>query len=324
MGDDFGFEFSLKLLGIVSAERGNKRIQLSTQTVDVRIDSVVAQLWLPVDICHAFEDAFGLVWDEANAQYLVNQTLHQSLLERDITINITVGQQSHQITVDFPYSVFDLKIGPPHAETTSRYFPLRRANSSLEYILGRAFLQRAYLTADYDRRSFNLSRAVYDPKAANHIVLIPPPTDAEKAKMKTPKTLNKHTSSPSLASIAGISVGISVVLIALCLIFYHRLRQKSSQAKGEDEISSVTVQKPREDSFDSSFIKAEMDGTGKPRIELDASECEKKELGWHVTAVELDSSTPTELPGFVPIYEMKEGKRCSYEEDIGVADGHKG
>jgi hypothetical protein len=319
MGDVFGFEFSLKLLKIVSTEKSQKRRQLLTQPIDVHIDSLATQLWLPLDICRSFEEAFNLEWDEASELYLVNETLHTSLLERDITVDITVGQHPNQITLDFPYSMFDLKVGPPYVETKTHYFPLHRANSTYAYILGRTFLQRAYLTADHDRRIFNLSRAVYDPKAANRIFNIAPPTDAEKMQTTNPKPSNKHVRAPSQAAIAAISIGLSAVVIALCVLYYRHLRQKSLKLDEEKDKPDTTLRRSTEDSLDTGFIKAELDGKGKTRFELDASDTEKRKLEWHVTATELEGSSPIELPGFVPIYEVQEGKRYSYEENVVVA-----
>jgi hypothetical protein len=315
MGEDFGSEFAVKLLSIKLTEKGKKWTELTSRAMTVRIDSTVSQMWLPLDMCRLFEDALSLEWDDTRQFYFVNETLHNSLMEREITINITVGQNPHQINIDFPYAMFDLKMGPPYVESTSRYFPLRRANTSAEYILGRAFLQRAYLSADYDRKVFNLSRAVYDPKAANLIINIPPRSDAEKEGKKDINGSKRNTAHLGAASIAAITIGISSILIALGVFFFRHLQRKIHKPEG-NEISEIDVKSRGTDSLDPNFIKAEMDGEGKPRPELDGWKNEKLELEGHVAAFELEGSTPAELPGFVPIHELREGRRYSYQEDI--------
>ncbi|KAF7198069.1 hypothetical protein HII31_00425, partial [Pseudocercospora fuligena] len=77
-------------------------------------------------------------------------------------------------TVTFPFSgnvSRDLILSP--AGVDMRYFfPLKRANSSTKYTLGRAFLQAAYLSADYERKEFNLSQARFEAGVEEQIFAI--------------------------------------------------------------------------------------------------------------------------------------------------------
>ena len=126
------------------------------------IDSTVPHIWLPLDVCAAFEQAFGLVYDNATSLYLVDDSLHEQLVRSNASVTISLAaslpteaeSESSTIDIILPYGAFDMLAGYPlvsstEINATSRYFPLKRASNSLQYTLGRAFLQEAYLHVDY-------------------------------------------------------------------------------------------------------------------------------------------------------------------------------
>ena len=112
------------------------------------VDSTVPQIWLPLEACQAFENAFGLTFDETSELYLVNSTLHTQLQAQNASITFTLGAgisggQTTDITL--PYASFDLLVEPPTlgVVNSTRYFPLRRAANDSQYTLGRTFLQES-------------------------------------------------------------------------------------------------------------------------------------------------------------------------------------
>lgn len=111
------------------------------------IDSTVSQIWLPVDACHEFERAFGISYDNGTGLYLVNDTLHDSLLARDASLTFTIATDAtsdETVDITLPYASFDLQVSYPIVQNgSSRYFPIRRAENSTQYTLGRTFLQEA-------------------------------------------------------------------------------------------------------------------------------------------------------------------------------------
>ena len=118
---------------------------LLPNSITTFIDSTVPHIWLPIEACSLFESVFGIVWDNATDLYLVNDTLHDMLLAENTNITFTLGNvTSGGETVDivFPYEAFDLTITLP-TNTTSRYFPIRRAHNDTQFTLGRTFLQEA-------------------------------------------------------------------------------------------------------------------------------------------------------------------------------------
>lgn len=111
------------------------------------VDSTVPQIWLPIEACHAFEAAFGLVYDEESELYLVNSTLHDKLIAQKPSITFVLGQLQtggKTVNITLPYDSFDLQATPPFVQKkTTRYFPLQRAKNDTQYTLGRTFLQEA-------------------------------------------------------------------------------------------------------------------------------------------------------------------------------------
>ena len=114
--------------------------------INAYVDSTVPQIWLPLEACLAFETAFGLTYDNKTGLYLVNDTLHASLLSRNPSISFTLGDTGSGVpatNITLPYASFDLTVTPPIVSSGTRYFPLRRAANQTQYTLGRAFLQEA-------------------------------------------------------------------------------------------------------------------------------------------------------------------------------------
>ena len=137
-------------------------IKTSLMSTGIRafIDSTIPYLYLPVEVCKNFEYAFGLTFNDTVQAYLVNNTLHQRLLEQNASVTFNLGSPDITETVDIslPYSAFDLMADYPLMPNASRYFPLMRATNDTQYTLGRTFLQEAYLIADYERFNFSVSQ----------------------------------------------------------------------------------------------------------------------------------------------------------------------
>ena len=78
--------------------------------------------------------------------YWVNDTLHQSLLSRNLTFTFTIADVMDKgpiVQIALPYASFDLEVQYPFEADTTRYFPLQQAVNESQYILGRTFLQEA-------------------------------------------------------------------------------------------------------------------------------------------------------------------------------------
>ena len=113
------------------------------------IDSTLPYIYLPLESCQEFERAFDLTWNDTAFLYLVNDTLHESLVARNPNITFRIANtltDGAAVDIVLPYASFDLLASYPLvAGNASRYFPLQRATNSSQYTLGRTFLQEAYV-----------------------------------------------------------------------------------------------------------------------------------------------------------------------------------
>ena len=110
------------------------------------VDSTVPEIWLPLEACQAFENAFGLTYNETTKLYPVNDTLHQTLSDQNANISFVLGNTQSggdTITITLPYLSFDLLASWPAVDSNTKYFPLKRASNDTQYTLGRTFLQEA-------------------------------------------------------------------------------------------------------------------------------------------------------------------------------------
>lgn len=126
------------------------------------IDSTVPYLVLPDGICDEFETAFRLTYDEKANRYMVNSSTHDWNLQQNatVTFQITAGPQaSNDFTnIQLPYDAFDLQIGDDTGNNLTNYFPLKKSKNGV-YVLGRTFLQEAYIIVDYERANFTVAPA---------------------------------------------------------------------------------------------------------------------------------------------------------------------
>lgn len=213
---------------------------LLSDVIYAYIDSLVPHIWLPLEVCKAFEQAFGLIYNETADLYIVNDTLHDKLVSQNPNVTFTLGLPSStkNDTVDIVmhYGSFDLTADYPIVNNATRYFPLRQAQNYSQYTLGRAFLQDAYVIADYDRSNFSVSQAVFpDGSTTEQIVAIHRPGDIQHPTYR--KTL-------SIGMIVGIAVAafVSVSILTAATIRYairkrtiKHASKPSSKEGGMDE-----------------------------------------------------------------------------------------
>lgn len=208
------------------------------------IDSTIPQILLPLDACQAFEQEFGLIYDNETSLYLVNDTLHASLLARNPNVTFTLGQGTtggETVSIVFPYAAFDLTAQPPYQglSNSSSYFPLQRAENETQYTLGRTFLQEAYITVDYEAQRFNVSQCVWDEDAQEHIVAIPAFNGTDSSSITGGTTSSSSSSSLSGGAIAGIVIGaIAVLALIIGILLWHFRRSRKQSVEDEKSLAA--------------------------------------------------------------------------------------
>lgn len=260
------------LNGTLSATFGLPTLQLA-------IDTGVSQLWLPKVICDTLAEALGLTYDSSTELYLVNDTTHAKLLDLapDFTFTLAANATSSEtVNIVLPYAAFDLMVGRPFYNTSRHYFPIRRAADEKLYVLGRAFLQEAYLVVDWERGNFSVSQARHQ-TTERDIVPIHPVNDEP----------GKHSGlSPGV--VAGVVVAIIVTALIAAAAGYVLWRKKRSRAAhfGENIASPYPDEKKDHEAI-------ELPGVGSLLAEANSTPVH-----------ELHQESPRQQLMSTPIYEM--------------------
>ncbi|KAL9025929.1 MAG: hypothetical protein Q9196_005328, partial [Gyalolechia fulgens] len=122
-----------------------------------------------------FERVFGLVWNATYQMYLVDDALHDTLVTRRPSFTFELGNAisgGPTVEITLPYDSFDLSFRPGIDSDPVRYFPIQRAADDSQLTLGRAFLQEAYLTTDYERSKFSVSQCKFEETRRQEILPI--------------------------------------------------------------------------------------------------------------------------------------------------------
>ncbi|PPJ53775.1 hypothetical protein CBER1_04549 [Cercospora berteroae] len=219
------------------------------------LNSLVTHMWLPLDVCQVFETAFGLEWDNVTELYTVSEDTHARLLAQSPSFAFTIGASKDQGTrntvINIPYAAFDLNVSIPYYNQSQQYFPLKRAQNDTQYTLGRAFLQEAYVIADYDRRNFTVGQALF-PSTQDIVPILPPGL-----------TLDESSPGISTGAIVGIAIAVAAVLLLALGIFWWR-RKRWTRPGAQAYSPAPTDEKPSIRSWHDHKpeLKPEMEATG--------------------------------------------------------------
>lgn len=253
--------------------------------------------------------------------YKLSAAQHDRLaaLNPSVTINLTpsLSAINQLVAITLPYSAFDLNVSwpygnGPYKNESAYYFPLKRANDTNQYTLGRAFLQEAYLIADYERQNFSVWPCRWDDTTTREN-LVPILTNDV--------TTIRSKSSMGTGTIVGAGVGGAAGLMTLGVIFWLYLRRRSRSRAAEMELQEVesnnsgAVSTHITHQLNKSVLPAEIAGTEKHELHQD-HRLEAEPGG----KFEMDGSgLPHEVDG--------EGKNVVYEMDaggdgVGLVDSH--
>ncbi|KAI4195603.1 MAG: hypothetical protein LQ346_003381 [Caloplaca aetnensis] len=239
-GSQLQRQLTVAIQGITVTASGVES-QMLTQGIFALVDSTVPHLWLPVSVCQAFEDAFGLEFDPITTLYLVNDTQHEAMLKQNAQVSFSFGTSLNGgsvVKITLPYSSFDLEADTPLVKARTRYFPLRRAKDETQHTLGRVLLQEAFIIVDYDHNSFSISQAQYTSGAPSQIVATMATTGTDSTTSNSNNTsdsppLVKTTSAASHGMSTGAKAGIAagIVVLAVVVIAFCLWRFKFSKSK---------------------------------------------------------------------------------------------
>ncbi|KAL9128508.1 MAG: hypothetical protein Q9217_002835 [Psora testacea] len=232
------------LQSITSTTANHSTTSLLPSPILTFIDSSQPQIYLPIESCQAFENAFGLVWNQTDEMYWVDDNLHQILLTTNPNITFAIGNSltgGPTVDIVLPYASFDLQ----------------RADNESQYTLGRTFLQEAYVITDYERSNFSVSQAKFDDGIPENIITI-----------RSTTAMPGHISQKAIIGTrVGATVFVLLVVIALALFVYN-LRRKSNKQIDADLPEASTLSQERKISISCSVREIGNNSTVGPIREL--------------------------------------------------------
>ena len=273
----FGADQSRDLLvGLQSISSDSSKTPLLPAGIYAFINSLIPHMWLPMEVCKAFEDAFALQWDKNTELYLLTDDQHQSLLKRNANVTLKLGPSAvsgESVDIVMPYRSFDLTISSPFINGSSKYFPLRRAQNSTQYTLGRVFLQQAYVIADYERHTFSVHQALFPSTSTPQDVIAIRPLDEQQTPVSQLPPKSTPSNSPlSTGAVIGIAIGAPIpLLIGLAICMFRHLRRRHA-LPGKKRAKSVIYETEAREIHQKHELEASEDTTS--RIELpDKASC---------------------------------------------------
>jgi hypothetical protein len=188
--------------------------------------------------------------------FTINQTQRASNYQQVQNIQISVtnagasanpGGPFNGTTITFPYAAFDLNATwPINPENVTSYFPILSAPTDT-FILGRTFLQEAYVIADFDRQSFSVYQSKF-PGPNAKVTLVPIYNSSVEAQ------LNSHLSGGAIAGIVVGCVAFVAIVLGIASIWWYWLikkrrakaiadetRRKNAHGHPSSTLSGITV-----------------------------------------------------------------------------------
>jgi hypothetical protein len=224
------------------------------------IDSSTPFLWLPDDVCDSFAKALNLTYNSTFDLYTLTTDQYNkyrygssvsftfSVSSWDKTddfgqplqvpgvVNITISSAAFANTLRYPFMNEAIK----YADPAVPYFPLRRAgNRTQSLIIGRAFMQEAYLITTYEAGTYTLHQAKFPEKPSQRsIKTIPRPGVS-----KFPGPPPQNSSGLTTSQMAGIGSGIVLLCIILLVswcCYRKKRRRRNGNAPEEDNKDSAS------------------------------------------------------------------------------------
>lgn len=235
--------------------QGYSSVPIEAGGLNISIDSTVSQIWLPEVMCDSLAESLGLTYDNSTDLYLVNTTSRGQLMTKgtSFTFAIASGSTGGSLNIEIPWTAFDFSYGAPLYSEYTPYFPMRRAANATQYVLGRAFLQEAYLVVDWERMTFTLGQSAQGTSTSTSTNIVPIlPIGFATTPMGAPKITDTSGQSTSKSSkseagmYAGVAVGVIAAIVIVCGAFWYIRRNKSRRESNAVSDTAVTEHFPED------------------------------------------------------------------------------
>jgi hypothetical protein len=231
--NEISIAYKVASLGSQTVNRNLTETNSQVQPFNAAIDSTLPFLYLPQSSCDTFASLLGLQFDNKTGLYLVNSTQRASNIANVDYIRFVVADYTginaaqKTATIDLRYAAFDMNMTFPVYSTVTPYFPIRVAQTGSDNvaILGRTFLQGAYVIADYERNNFTVATAVYSASAGINAVTIFNLTTAANQNGDNGGGSSKLGAGAIVGIVIGALIGAIVALSLLWWFCYYKPRR---------------------------------------------------------------------------------------------------
>jgi hypothetical protein len=288
---------------------------------DAIIDTTLPFLYMPRSVCDSFQQLLGLNFDNTTGLYTVNSTQRAANSGLNITFMVADTQDdSISQTITLPYAAFDLNASWPMYASSTTYFPIRRSNSDDPnygpHILGRTFLQEAYVIADYERGNFTIAQA---DMVSNDQLILPIYNETTQNQIQNTSPSKKL----STGAIVGIAVGAAalVAILLFALLFVHRRRQRNRRAAAAAAAATVAKEPQDIEMLESEVARRATLSSTYTGVTAETPEHAARhphhlsELSSESGGIGVARGASTSGVGAPAIYELAEGKAAELESD---------
>lgn len=224
------------------------------------IDSTTPYLWLPRDACEQLATTLNLTYDDNFDLYtLSNDKYNEYLNSDDLSLTFSLSSIDNRdnfgdplaapgvVNISIPLRAFVGTIQYPfmggasidYGDPAVPYFTLRRAPNNDTYVIGRSFLQEAYLVTQYDQRHFGVYQARF-PKEPVRGAQIETIGQGSNSPYPGPETATASGSGLSTGAIVGIVVGVvAACSFVIAAWFLCRRRRKARSPTPTDSIDEA-------------------------------------------------------------------------------------
>ncbi|KAK4041171.1 aspartic peptidase domain-containing protein [Parachaetomium inaequale] len=223
------------------------------------IDSSTPYLWLPTEVCERFASALNLKWREDLELYVFSDGAQYTHYQSDTSLSFVFTLSSYEnadnfgqpfdtpgvVNITLPSAAFAQLLRYPFknviqwGDSSVPYFPLKRSTKEVnnnQYIIGRTFLQEAYMITSYDRGTYSLHQALFPNNATKNYNLeeLTRPTDSP-----YPAYEGQPASDQGLSTgqTVGVVLGAFIIgsLVALLLWFCLIRKRKEKKKEGAEQ-----------------------------------------------------------------------------------------
>jgi hypothetical protein len=224
--------------GTVSTKAPGKSVfDISHTNFTTHIDSTRPYIYLPPAIYDEIVQLLDLEHDDISDHLIVPNDRLESWTASRPSISFTIRplnrdtEKVESVKITLPYESILLTLHYPTTRAmnqTWRYVPIRKAANQKQHVLGRAFLQNAYLVSDYERKSFSIHEAKLRNGAGQSPVIRPILVSKSKVSSLDSWKNDKPFPPSAMAGITVLSLCLLVSLLVTYIWYWRRKRRHST------------------------------------------------------------------------------------------------